>query len=333
MSMYSLGNDLYTGKKSFDIVGRSKLWFTIAGIFMIASFGLLFIKDINLGIEFRGGSQFTISNTTETSQQPAIDVVAEHSSDAARVSQVGTNSLRVQTTELSDTETQQVRSGLADAYGVPEEDVASTFIGPTWGQDVSQQAIQSLLIFVGLISIILWAYFRTWTIAVGALGALFHDLMITIGVYVLSGFEVTPATVIGLLTILGYSLYDTVVVFDKVRENTQGFTEQTEYTYAEEANLAVNQTLIRSINTSVTGLLPVGAVLIIGVLFQGAGTLRDLSLALFVGMAISAISSIFIAAPLAVALGKRQPAIKEHTATVLASRQGGALPVDKERKE
>lgn len=324
MSMYSLGNDLYTGRKSFNIIGRSRTWFAIAAVLMVASVLLVVVRDINFGIEFRGGSQFTISNTSDTSQQPAIDAVSENSEagSTARVSQVGENALRVQTSELTDVETQDVRAALAQTYGVSEADVASTFIGPTWGADVSKQALQSLIIFMALISLILWAYFRTWTIAVGALGALVHDLVITIGVYVASGFEVTPATMIGLLTILGYSLYDTVVVFDKVRENTKGVTEQVDYTYAEEANLAVNQTLIRSLNTSITGLLPVGSVLVIGVLFQGAGTLRDLSLALFVGMLISAVSSIFIAAPLAVTLASRQEAIVKHNELVHAHRAG-----------
>ncbi|WP_182174488.1 protein translocase subunit SecF [Flaviflexus equikiangi] len=321
MSMYSLGNDLYTGKKSYDIIGRRKTWYTIALVFIGLTIALLLVKPINFGIDFRGGSQFTISGTANISQQDAIDVVAEQTGDdSVRVSEVGADSIRVQTSELTNEQTAQVRAALAEAYDVPVDDVASTFIGPSWGADVSGKAIQSLVIFVILISLILWAYFRTWTIAVGAVGALLHDLAITVGVYVASGFEVTPATVIGLLTILGYSLYDTVVVFDKVRENTRGFLDQNDHTYAEQANLAVNQTLIRSINTSVTGLLPVGAILVIGVLFQGAGTLRDLSLALFVGMLVSAISSIFLAAPLAVTLGERQTDIKEHTERVLEAR-------------
>lgn len=321
MSMYSLGNDLYTGKRSFNIISRRRNWYLIAGALLLLTAVLLAFKPINFGIDFRGGSQFTISGTANMSQQDGIDVVAEATGDdSVRVSEVGSNSIRIQTSEMTNEETIEVRAQLAETYGVPIDDVASTFIGPTWGADVSSKAIQSLIIFIVLISAILWAYFRTWTIAVGALGALMNDLMLTVGVYVASGFEVTPATVIGLLTILGYSLYDTVVVFDKVRENTAGFTEQDEYTYAEQANLAVNQTLIRSINTSVTGLLPVGAILFIGVLFQGAGTLRDLSLALFVGMLVSAVSSIFLAAPLAVTLGERQKDIKEHTERVLEAR-------------
>lgn len=323
MSMYSLGNDLYSGNRSFDIIGRRKLWYTIALVFVLLSALLLLVKPINFGIDFRGGSQFTISGTANMSQSDAIDVLAQQTGDdTARVSEVGANSIRVQTSELTNEQTQEVRAGLAEAYNVPIDDVTSTFIGPSWGADVSGKALQSLVMFVGLISLILWGYFRTWTIAVGAIGALLHDLIITVGVYGVSGFEVTPATVIGLLTILGYSLYDTVVVFDKVRENTAGFLDQNETTYAEQANLAVNQTLIRSINTSVTGLLPVGSILVIGVLFQGAGTLRDLSLALFVGMLISAVSSIFLAAPLAVTLGERRKDIKEHTERVLSARQG-----------
>lgn len=327
MSMYTLGNALYTGERSYNIIGRRKLWFTIAGALILISVLMFAVRDVNLGIEFRGGSQFTVSGAQTKSQSLAVDVVRENSSDdSARVSEVGADSIRVQTAELDDIQTQEVRAGLAEAYGVDESNVASTYIGPTWGADVLKKAVQSFLIFVCLIVLILWAYFRTWTIAIGAVGALVNDLLITAGVYVASGFEVTPATVIGFLTILGYSLYDTVVVFDKVRENTEAFKSQTAFTYGEQANLAVNQTLIRSINTSVTGLLPVGAVLVIGVAFQGAGTLRDLSLALFVGMTVSALSSIFIAAPIAVWFKERSPEIHDHTERVLRLR-GDAAPV------
>ena len=254
-------------------------------------------------------------------------MVAEYTGDVnVRVSEVGSNSIRVQTAELSSEETQDVRDGLAEAYGVPPEDVASTFIGPTWGADVSQQALQSLVVFIVLVSLVLWIYFQRGQSRLARSGHCFHDLAITVGVHAASGFEVTPATVIGLLTILGYSLYDTVVLCStRLRRSTKRFAEQTDYTYAEAANLAVNQTLIRSINTSVTGLLPVGSILVIGVLFQGAGTLRDLSLALFVGMLVSAISSIFIASPLAVTLGERQADIKEHTESVLAAREKAAV--------
>ncbi len=325
MSMYSVGNDLYTGKRSIDIVGRRKIWFSMALFLVLASLASFIIRAPNLGIEFRGGSQFTVSGTQISDHQPAYDAVADVSSSVPRVSNVGQEAVRVQTEELDDQSTQDVRKALADAYDVPEADVTSTFIGPSWGQDILAQAMQAMGIFMVAISIVLMAYFRSWTIAVGAIGALLHDFVVTLGVYWMLGLEVTPATIIGLLTIMGYSLYDTVVVFDKVRENTVELTEQYDRTYAEEANLAINQTLIRSLNTSITGLLPVMAVLVIGVWILGADTLRDLALVMFVGMFLSAISSIFVAAPLAVALANRNPEIKEHTAEVLERRDNRSL--------
>ncbi|VEI12477.1 preprotein translocase subunit SecF [Trueperella bialowiezensis] len=318
--MYSIGNDLYTGKRSFNIVGRRKLWFSVAIVFVLVSISAFIIREPNLGIEFRGGSQFTVSGTQIKDHGPAYDAVAEVSASVPRVSNVGQEAVRVQTEELSDQDTQAVRSALAEAYQVPDSEVTSTFIGPSWGQDILAQALRAMVIFMVAISVVLMAYFRSWTIAVGAIGALLHDFIVTLGVYWILGLEVTPATIIGLLTIMGYSLYDTVVVFDKVRENTVELTSQHERTYAEEANLAINQTLIRSINTSVTGLLPVIAVLVIGVWILGADTLRDLSLVMFVGMLLSAISSIFVAAPLAVSLAERDEKIKEHTEEVLSRR-------------
>lgn len=317
MSMYSVGNDLYTGKKSLDIIGKRKIWFAIAGVLVLASLLTFFVREPNLGIEFRGGSQFTVSGTAEDSHDPAYAVIAEEGNDdAPRVSNVGTDGIRLQTSELDDQQTQAVKTALAEAYDVPEADVTSTFIGPSWGQDIMSKAIRAMVIFMVLISVVLTVSFRSWTIAVGAIGALLHDFIITLGVYWVLGFEITPATVIGLLTIMGYSLYDTVVVFDKVRENTYELREQTELTYEESANLAVNQTLIRSLNTSITGLLPVAAVLFIGVGLLGADTLRDLALVMFVGMLLSTISSIFLAAPLAVALGLRNSDIRAHTEEV-----------------
>jgi len=202
--------------------------------------------------------------------------------------------------------------------------VTSTFIGPTWGADVSRKAVTGLIVFLVLVSVVMTAYFRNWRMAVAALAALFHDIMFTAGVYAAVGWEVTPATVIGFLTILGYSIYDTVVVFDKVRENTEGVLDQSLYTYAEKANLAVNQTLVRSINTSVVALLPVASILFIGAFVLGAGTLRDIALALFVGMLIGTFSSIFLATPLEVTLREREPAIQQHTQRILAARAAAA---------
>lgn len=321
-SLANFGNDLYTGKRSFELVGRRRLWFAIGAVLIVASFVVLFVKGINPGIDFRGGSQFTVSGAQTLEQSLADDAVVDAGGEPPRVAVVGADSLRVQTSELSNDQTAQVRDSLAEAYGVSVEDVTSTFVGPTWGADVTNQAIVSLVIFLVLVSVVMILYFRAWTFAAGAIIALLHDLILTVGVYAAIGFEVTPSTVIGFLTILGYSLYDTVVVFDMVRENTTHVLEQGRYTYAERSNLAVNQTLVRSINTSVTGLLPVASILGIGVFLLGAGTLRDIALALFVGMLLSTVSSVFIAAPAEVSLRLLTTDYRLHTKDVLDERAG-----------
>lgn len=323
MSMYSFGNSLYTGRTSFNFVGKRKIWFSIAAVAILISVLLVIFKGLNLGIEFTGGSQFTISSAQTTEQSLATDIMSkELGDDAARVTQVGESTIRVQTAaqSISNEETENVRDALAKAYGVSAESVTSTYIGPSWGADILGKAIRGFVVFLALVAVGLSLYFRSWRNAAGAILALFHDLIVTVGIYCLFGFEVTPSTVIGLLTILGYSLYDTIVVFDKVRENTTKLTAQTSYTFAESTNLAVNQTLIRSINTSVTSLLPVASILFIGVVILGAGTLRDLALVMFVGLLLSVLSSIFIASPLAVQLAETDPTIKKHTREVIALR-------------
>lgn len=319
------GNDLYTGRRSYDIVGRRRLWFLIGAVLVLLSAVLLVRPGLNPGIEFRGGSEFRINEIADPAEQPAIDAVtAVSEEEEARVSRIGGNALRVQTATLTSEEVEEVRTALAEAYDVSTDQVTSSFIGPTWGADVSDKAIRGLLVFLGLVTVVMTLYFRNWRMAAAALIALFHDLVVTVGVYAAVGWEVTPATVIGFLTILGYSLYDTVVVFDKVRENTVGVLDQSRATYAERANLAVNQTLVRSINTSIVALLPVSAILFVGAFILGAGTLRDIALALFVGMAIGTFSSIFLATPFEVALRQGEPRVKAHTARVLESRWSAA---------
>jgi preprotein translocase subunit SecF len=324
-SLAQLGNDLYTGARSFDFVGRRNRWFIIAGCLVALSLTLLFVRQLNPGIEFRGGSEFVVSGTRDVSEGPARDAVAQvDPGQVPRVSTVGGSAVRVQTERLTNEETLVLRGALAEAYGVPADNVTSSFVGPSWGADVTAKAIQGLIIFLVLVMLVMAAYFRTWTMAAAAIVALLNDLIVTVGLYAGIGFEVTPASVIGLLTILGYSLYDTVVVFDKVRENTAHVTDQTRYTYGELANLAINQTLIRSLNTSVVGLLPVASILFVGAFLLGAGTLRDISLALFIGMLTGTASSVFLAAPLEVAMRERSPVIAAHTQKVLAGRAAAA---------
>ena len=317
------GNELYSGKRSYGFIKHRKLFFTIGGISILASLLLLLIVGVNPSIEFKGGSEFTVTHAKTTNQQLAYDVLKEiNASDTStRVSQVGSDSIRVQTGKLTDTQTTQVAEKLAKAYEVSDKDVTSTFIGPSWGQDVTSKATWSLVIFLVLVSILMAVYFRTWTMSVSALFALMHDVFLTAGFFAITQIEVSPATVIGFLTILGYSPYDTVVVFDKIRENTKDFLSQGRYTYAELVNLSVNQTLVRSINTSIVAVLPVASIAFIGSYLLGAGTLRDISLSLLIGTIVGTVSSIFLASPLFMWLRERETKIKTHTDKVLKSRK------------
>lgn len=330
-NLSSFGNDLYTGRRSFPVVAKRRLWFAIAITMVLLSGLLLAVRGLNPGIEFRGGSEFTVSGTAIPGEGPAREVLAGiDSSQQPRISVVGSNAVRVQTEQLTNTQTEQARLALAEAYEVPAAQVTSSFVGPIWGADVTTKALQGMVVFILLVSIVIAVYFRSWRMALAAIIALIHDLVVTVGLYAGVGFEVTPATVIGFLTILAYSVYDTVVVYDKVRENAAGITEQTRVTYAEAANLAVNQTIVRSINTTVVGVLPVGAILFVGAFLMGAGTLRDLSLALFIGMIVSAVSSILLATPLQVWLVEKDGAIAEHTAKVHALRAGETRSEDED---
>ena len=303
-----LGNDLYSGRVSIDIVGRRKLWYAIAIVLVIIAIVAPVARGgFNFGIEFRGGSEFRIDGVGETSQQVARDAVQSVDPETQPiVTSVGVDSVRIQTEQLDDVTTEEIRIALANAYDLPSGSVTSSFIGANWGADVTSKAINGLIVFLILVSVLMALYFRTFKMSIAALAALAHDVVITAGIYALTGFEVTPAAVIGLLTILGYSLYDTVVVFDKVRENTLGVEFSEDTTFASQVNLAVNQTLVRSINTSVVAVLPVAAILFIGAFILGVGTLRDIALALFIGMIVGTYSSIFIASPVYVHLRENE---------------------------
>lgn len=318
------GNDLYTGKRSYDIVGRRRLWYLLTIPVVALSVVAMLVQGINPSIDFRGGTEFTVIGVQTTEQQPAIDAVASvvGDQDPPRVSVVGGSAIRVQTGDLERAERAAITEALAAGYGVDADaDVDVNAVGPTWGADVTGKALRGLVIFLLLAMLFMTVYFRAWRMATAAIVSMLLDLLITVGVYAAVGWEVSPATVIGLLTILSYSIYDTVVVFDKVRENTANVLEQRRFTYAELVNLAVNQTLVRSLNTSVVALLPVGAILFIGAFLLGAGTLRDIALALFVGMGVGTVLSVIFAAPFQVTLRNREPAIAEHTAKVLAARE------------
>jgi preprotein translocase subunit SecF len=308
-----VGNDLYTGKRSIDFIKRQKTWYALSGVLIVLALVGIFVKGLNFGIEFSGGSEFRVQGVTnsqgyEEKAQSAISTAGIPGNVTSTI--IGQNTVRVQSEAASD-RTDEARTALAKQFGVNESSVSASLIGPSWGESVSQQAIRGLVVFLVLVTIVMALYFRTWKMAVAGLVALLHDLVITVGIYALFGFEITPSSMIGFLTILGYSLYDTVVVFDKVRENTTDAFRTRRMTYSAAANLAVNQTLVRSINTTVVALLPIAAVLFVGFTLLGPGTLLDLSLALFIGIAVGAYSSIFIATPLLVDLRRNEPAVRE----------------------
>ncbi len=320
----TLSGQLYRGEVSYDFVGRRRRWYTISIIITVVALASLAFRGLNLGIEFTGGAVFTVPTTTGTVEQ-ARETVADAGVEGQVIVQtVGTGdnqSLRIETEELTAAESAEVTQALAEEFEVSVNDVSTDIVGPSWGEQVTQKAITGLAIFMVLITAFL-AITYEWKMAITGVVALIHDLIITIGVYSLLGIEVTPATVIGVLTILGYSLYDTVVVFDGIKENTRNLTSGSRMTYSQAANLSLNQTLVRSINTSIIALLPVAALLFGGALLLGAGTLKDLSLALFVGIIAGTYSSIFIATPLLAQLKEREPAMQA-LARRVAGRGGG----------
>jgi preprotein translocase subunit SecF len=321
-SFSNFGNDLYTGERSYNIVGKRNVWYVVAALLILTAIIVPVIRGgFVFGIEFRGGSQFQVSQTSNLKQSVASDTVQSVVANAnPKVTIIGDHSVRIQTDQLTDAQTVEIKDALAKAYNVSNEKVTTSFIGATWGQDITRQAITGLIVFVLLAGVVMALYFRTWKMSLSAIVALLHDLVITAGFYGILGFEVTPAAVIGFLTILGYSLYDTVVVFDKIRENTMEDGSESRRTFAESVNYAVNQTLVRSINTSVVAILPVAGILFIGALLLGAGTLRDISLALFIGILVGTYSTIFIAAPLYAQLRGYDEAVKKKDKRVLAAR-------------
>jgi preprotein translocase subunit SecF len=323
MSRFSdFGNALYSGERSIDFVGRRKLWYSIAAVFLIISIVVPIARGgFNIGIEFRGGVEYRVPGVTDAQGGLAKDVVTkELPGESPIITTIGGDTLRIQTANLSEEESKAIYEGLLAAYNKTEKEVTKSFIGASWGEDVTSKALNGLIWFLVLTTVLMAAYFRTVKMSVAAMAALVHDMVITAGIYGMTGFEVTPAAVIGFLTILGYSLYDTVVVFDKIRETTNEVEFSTTATFSERVNLAVNQTLIRSINTSVVALLPVAAILFIGSFLLGAGTLRDIALALFVGMLVGTYSSIFIAPPVYAQLREGERKYKVAAEKILAAR-------------
>jgi preprotein translocase subunit SecF len=319
----SLGGRLYRGEVSYDFVGHKRRWYMISGAILLISVLALFVRGLDFSVDFKGGAVFQFS-APSASQTLVTDTVSGAGVDGAVVQQLtgklGNKSWEVQTPALTSQETNTVENALLSKLGA--KNMSTTFVGASWGSQITTKAIQALITFLIVIVLYLSIAFE-WKMAVAAFVALIHDLVIATGVYALTGFQVSPATVIGLLTILGYSLYDTVVVFDKVRENTAGLLGGARSTYSEAANLALNQTLVRSINTSLIALLPVAAILFVGGGLLGAGELKDLALVLFVGMLSGTYSSIFIATPVLADLKEREPQYQALAKRVSVRASGG----------
>jgi len=258
-----LGGRLYSGETSFNIVENRKRWYSISALFILASIAALVIQGLHLGIEFKGGASYTINKSSVTVEQARASVENIGIPGEVIVQKIGTSKVRIQTGALTPAESSAIEAALTSTFGVTAESIDTQLVGPSWGKEITKKALYGLIAFLLAVMIFLAMAFEP-KMAIAAIVAVVHDVFITVGIYALVGFDVTPATVIGFLTILGYSLYDTVVVFDKVRENTKSVAANSKMTYSQAANLAVNQTLVRSANTSIIALLPVGSILFVG---------------------------------------------------------------------
>ncbi|WP_433078238.1 protein translocase subunit SecF [Dactylosporangium sp. CA-052675] len=323
MSASGIAARLYRGEAGVDIVGRRKVWFTVAAVAIIIAIASMLIRGFTLGIEFEGGNQYNVPVKVGT-----LDQVEKAFGDAGvevKTGQtVGDSQYIIKTELINDAQRQtEIKDSVAKTFGIDATQISDSAVSTSWGGQVTNKAALSLAIFLAAVLVYLVARFE-WRMAVAAIASLLLDLILTGGVYSLVGFEVTPSTVIGFLTILGFALYDVVVVFDKVQENTRGITGSSTSTYSEAANLAVNQTLMRSINTGLVALLPVGGLLFIGAGLLGAGTLKDLGLVLFIGMGVAVYSSIFFATPVLAELKSREPRLQQHANRVKAKRAAQA---------
>jgi preprotein translocase subunit SecF len=318
----SLAHRLYNGEAGLNVVGRSKLIYKVTAVVVVLCIASMIFKGFNFGIDFEGGNSFRVPGTSQ--QLSEIQTAAEDAGAQVSTAQVvGGNTVLLRTGQLTTEQESTVRDAVAEAAGVQPNEVSPEAVSADWGRDITDQALIALVVFLLAVVAFLALRFQP-KMAIGAMASLAHDIILTAGVYSLVGFEVTPSTVIGFLTILGFSLYDTVVVFDKVDENVKDLGRSSRMTWSEAANLAVNQTLMRSINTSVIALLPVAGLLFVGAGLLGVGTLKDLALVLFVGLAAGTYSSIFLATPIVADLKEREPEQVALRRRVLARRSAAA---------
>ncbi|GAB3126565.1 hypothetical protein GCM10027289_02670 [Tsukamurella serpentis] len=327
---------LYTGTGAFDIVGKRRMYYLATGVIVVIAILGILIPGFTFSIDFKGGTQvsFPVGSSAVDTAKVRETVRSSTGIEPAAVQTAGTGAAQTYQVSLSELDNDQItkaRDALYQTFQPPGRDgqpaknsISFSGVSSTWGDQITQRGLLALVVFLVLVTAYIAARFREWDMALAALASLFFDVIVTAGFYAWSGFEVSPATVIGLLTILGFSLYDTVVVFDKVDENVRGVLHTTRRTYAEQANLAINQTLMRSINTTVISALPIISLMVVAAWLLGVGTLMDLGLIQLVGVVIGTYSSVFFAAPLLVTLKERRSQYREHTAKVLARRENAA---------
>jgi preprotein translocase subunit SecF len=319
-----LASRLYRGETEFPLIRRRKTFYIVSIVFVVICLGSMIFRGFNVGEEFKGGATFRwpANNVSIANARSTIEGLGVANPTVQTVGLAGGGKdLLVTTGPLTQDKITQVIDGISAKYKIDKNAIGESDVGASWGKQVTNKALQGLVLF--LIAVIIYISIRFEPkMAIAAIVALIHDLILTAGIYSITHFVVTPATIIALLTVLGYSLYDTIVVFDKVEENTRGLAGRSTQTYSEAAELAVNQTFMRSINTSLIALLPVSGLLFVGAFLLGAGTLKDLALALFVGLASGAYSSLFLATPLLADLKEREPQYKALQQRVLARRSG-----------
>ncbi|MDQ1438750.1 MAG: preprotein translocase subunit SecF [Acidimicrobiaceae bacterium] len=324
---------LYHGETAFDFMGRKKIWFAVSALVILVGFASLYARGLNLGIDFKGGTAWDVT-TRSMSVNKARDAVRPVGLAEAKIQVIGQGASRVVrvqhdlkcSEEAEQAKCTDITDRLAKAAGVKSSDVSINTVGPSWGKDITKKAERALLFFFIAVALYISLRFE-WKMAASALAAVVHDILVTVGIYSLSGFAVSPATVIAFLTILGFSLYDTIVVFDKVEENTRGLAASGRMTYADTVNLSMNQVLMRSLNTSLVAILPVLSVLIIGAYVLGATALEDFGLALSIGLLTGAYSSIFIASPLLAVLKEREPRYASIRQRVMSRGGAGMVPL------
>ena len=326
---------LYTGQLTYQFIPHRKRWYVVTAVIILVALGGLIFRGLNLGIDFRGGVEFR-ANVSATSASAddirrAVLDTGLPEMDGTQVVELGSDQVQIQTRALDSSEVTTLKKGIAKASGSSESSVTYSKVGSQWGSQITKKAVQALVVFLVLVMLLIWAYFREWKMSVTAMLGLLNNLIVTLGVYALVGFAFTPATLIGMLTILGYSLYDTVVVFDKVRELTRDL-DRSPYTYDEAVNRALNQVFVRSVNTTIIGVLPVAALLFTGVFILGSGPLQDLGMALFVGMLAGGYSSIFVATPLLTEFRRNERVVKDHDAKVLRRRTKEERAADRTRR-